>query len=46
MAIEDSVIIYYDNFTNLVEKKIYGTLRSLPYRNYIKEELPERYGSV
>ena len=46
VVVEDSVIIYYDDFKNEVEKKIYDTLRSSPYRNYIKEELPERYGAV
>jgi len=46
VVVEDSVIIYYDEFKNPVEKKIYDTLRSSPYRNYIKEELPERYGAV
>lgn len=25
---------------------IYNNLRRSPYRNYIKEELPERYGAV
>ena len=46
VVVEDSVIIYYDDFKNDVEKRIYDTLRSSPYRNYIKEELPERYGAV
>ncbi|WP_294134892.1 HAD hydrolase family protein [uncultured Clostridium sp.] len=46
VVVEDSVIIYYDDFKNEVEKRIYDTLRSSPYRNYIKEELPERYGAV
>ncbi|WP_195988173.1 HAD hydrolase family protein [Clostridium sp. D53t1_180928_C8] len=46
VVIEDSVVIYYSDFKNQIEKKIYDTLRSSPYRNYIKEELPERYGAV
>lgn len=46
VVVEDSVIIYYDEFKNPVEKKIYDALRSSPYRNYIKEELPEKYGAV
>ena len=46
VVIEDSVVIYYSDFKNPIEKEIYDTLRSSPYRNYIKEELPERYGAV
>ncbi|MEN8078085.1 HAD hydrolase family protein [Clostridioides difficile] len=46
VVVEDSVIIYYGEFKNKVEKRIYEALRSSPYRNYIKEELPERYGAV
>lgn len=46
VIVEDSVIIYYDEFKNPVEKDIYDNLRSSPYRNYIKEKLPERYGAV
>lgn len=45
-VVEDSVIIYYGEFKNNVEKKIYDQLRSSPYRNYIKEQLPEHYGSA
>lgn len=36
VIIEDSVAIYYGEFQNQVEKKIYEALRSSPYRNYIK----------
>lgn len=45
-VVEDSVMIYYSDFKNQVENDIYNDLRSSPYRNYIKEELPERYGAV
>lgn len=46
VVIEDSVIIYYGDFNNKAEENIYKNLRSSPYRNYIKEELPERYGAT
>ena len=46
VVVEDSVMIYYGDFKNSAEKRIYNALRSSPYRNYIKEELPERYGAV
>ena len=46
VVVEDSVIIYYGDFKNSVESDIYNNLRKSPYRNYIKEELPERYGAV
>lgn len=36
VIIEDSVAIYYHEFKNPVEQKIYEQLRSSPYRNYIK----------
>lgn len=45
-VVEDSVMIYYGDFKNPVESDIYNNLRSSPYRNYIKEELPDRYGAV
>lgn len=44
--VEDSVIIYYGDFKNTVESDIHNNLRTSPYRNYINEELPERYGAV
>lgn len=36
VIIEDSVAIYYQEFKNPIEQKIYEQLRSSPYRNYIK----------
>ncbi|MBU3805030.1 MAG: HAD hydrolase family protein [Candidatus Cellulosilyticum pullistercoris] len=36
VIIEDSVAIYYQEFKNPIEQKIYKQLRSSPYRNYIK----------
>lgn len=45
-VVEDSIMIYYGDFKNPVESDIYNNLRSSPYRNYIKEELPDRYGAV
>lgn len=35
VIIEDSVAIYYQEFKNTIEQKIYEKLRSSPYRNYI-----------
>lgn len=36
VVVEDSVMIYYGEFKNEVEKDIYNKLRVSPYRNYIK----------
>ena len=44
VVVEDSVIIYYGEFKNDAEKRIYDNLRSSPYRNYMKEELPDNHG--
>lgn len=46
VVVEDSVLIYYGDFKNEAEETIYKELRYSPYRNYIKEELPERYGAA
>lgn len=46
VVVEDSVLIYYGDFKNTAEETIYKELRYSPYRNYIKEELPERYGAA
>ena len=46
VVMEDSVVIYYGDFNNKVEKDIYDKLRSSPYRNYVKGNVPEGYGSV
>lgn len=42
VVIEDSVIIYYDQFKNEVEEAIYKKLRNSPYRNYIKAPMMEK----
>lgn len=46
VVMEDSVVIYYGEFKNPVEKSIYDSLRSSPYRNYVKGKLPQGYGAV
>ena len=46
VVVEDSVLIYYSDFKNEIEEKIYNDLRISPYRNYIKGTLPERYGAA
>lgn len=38
---QDSLFIYYSAFKNEVEQKIYDEMRSSPYRNYLKKELPQ-----
>lgn len=40
VILEDSWMIYYDEFHNEAEAAIYGKLRISPYRNYIKTEVP------
>lgn len=46
MIMEDSVVIYYGEFKNPVEKSIYDSLRSSPYRNYVKGKLSQNYKAV
>lgn len=46
VVIEDSVVIYYGEFKNEAEKGIYDNLRSSPYRNYMKEKLPDNHGAA
>ncbi len=43
--IEDSVVIYYSDFVNDVEKTIYENMRKSPYRNYVKQDVPPDMGS-
>lgn len=45
VIIEDSVVIYYQEFRNSVEAQIYEQLRASPYRNYIKGE-PAKQGDT
>ena len=45
VIIEDSVVIYYQEFKNAIEAQIYKQLRSSPYRNYIKGE-PTKQGDT
>lgn len=45
VIIEDSVAIYYQEFKNPVEQKMYEQLRSSPYRNYIKGK-PTKQGDT
>lgn len=40
-TVEDSWVIYYGNFKNEVEDKIYNSMRKSPYRNYVKKDIPE-----
>lgn len=46
VIVEDSVIIYYEEFQNPVDKKIYEPLQKLPYRNYMKGPLLEKGAPV
>ena len=41
VIIEDSWMIYYNEFHNDAEASIYQKLRVSPYRNYLKTEVPE-----
>lgn len=41
VIIEDSWMIYYNEFHNDAEVSIYEKLRVSPYRNYLKTEVPE-----
>lgn len=41
VILEDSWMIYYDEFHNEAEVAIYEKLRISPYRNYIKTKVPE-----
>ena len=40
-TVEDSWVIYYSDFKNEVEDKIYNSMRKSPYRNYVKRDIPE-----
>lgn len=40
VLIEDSWLIYYNDFYNEAEERIYNDLKCSPYRNYIKQNLP------
>ncbi len=41
IVLEDVLLIFYGNFRNDVEKKLYMDMRRSPYRNYVYGELPE-----
>lgn len=39
-VVDDVLLIYYGDFNNAAEALLYEELRSSPYRNYVKGELP------
>ncbi|MGN0143884.1 MAG: HAD hydrolase family protein [Clostridium sp.] len=46
VVMEDSVVIYYGDFKNEVEERIYNELRVSPYRNYVKGQFPLNNGAA
>lgn len=41
VVLEDSWLIFYDDFKNQIEETIYTSLKISPYRNHIKAPLPK-----
>lgn len=41
VIVDDSLLIFYQDFKNEAERKVYEEMRISPYRNYIYGEVPE-----
>lgn len=41
IIVDDTLLIFYDKIQNDAQKKMYEQLRSSPYRNFIKQPVPE-----
>lgn len=41
IVIDDTLLIYYQDFQNEIQKRLVEELRNSPYRNYIKRPVPE-----
>lgn len=41
VIIDDCLLIFYQDFKNEVEKKVFETMHTSPYRNYINANVPE-----
>ncbi len=45
-VVDDVLLIYYERFNNIAERKLYEEMRSSPYRNYVNVKLPQGRSAV